>query len=68
MKISWKNISSIAEYTVPPEEYGAFLCAVFDQWKSRDIGKIKIQIFEEALRTAFNQDPTPLLASMYENL
>lgn len=48
----------IAEYTVPPEKYGAFLCTVFDQWKSRDIGKIKIQIFEEALRTAFNQDHT----------
>lgn len=49
---------SIADFTVPPEEYGAFLCTVFDQWKSRDIGRIKIQIFEEALRTAFNQDHT----------
>lgn len=48
----------IAEFTVPPEGYGAFLCTVFDQWKSNDIGKIKIQIFEEALRTAFNQDHT----------
>lgn len=48
----------IAEYTVPPEEYGAFLCTVFDRWKSKDIGRIKIQIFEEALRTAFKQDHT----------
>jgi len=48
----------LADYSVPAEEYGAFLCAVFDQWKARDIGIIKIQIFEEALRTAFRQDHT----------
>lgn len=48
----------IADYTVPPEEYGAFLCTVFDLWKARDIGRIKVQIFEEALRTAFRQDHT----------
>ena len=45
-------------YTVPPEDYGAFLCTVFDLWKAKDIGSIKIQIFEEALRTAFSQDHT----------
>ncbi|MDZ7738781.1 MAG: anaerobic sulfatase maturase [Bacteroidales bacterium] len=44
--------------TVPAEEYGAFLCTVFDLWKSKDVGRIKVQIFEEALRTAFNQDHT----------
>jgi uncharacterized protein len=29
------------------------LCAIFDEWKAADIGTVKIQIFEEALRTAF---------------
>jgi uncharacterized protein len=53
-----KDDGSVAGFSVPPEEYGAFLCTVFDQWKSHDIGMIKIQIFEEALRTAFNQDHT----------
>lgn len=49
---------SLSAYTVPPEDYGAFLCTVFDLWKANDIGRIKIQIFEEALRTAFRQDHT----------
>lgn len=49
---------SIADFSVPPEEYGAFLCTIFDQWKARDIGITKVQIFEEALRSAFKQDHT----------
>jgi uncharacterized protein len=41
---------------VPAEAFGAFLCAVFDEWRAADIGSIKIQIFEEAARTAFGQE------------
>jgi uncharacterized protein len=44
--------------SVPSEEFGHFLSAVFDAWVENDIGEIKIQIFEEAARTAFNQDHT----------
>lgn len=42
--------------SVPPEAWGDFLCAVFDEWVERDIGHIKIQIVEEAARTAFGQE------------
>jgi len=42
--------------TVPAEAWGTFLCAIFDEWMSRDIGRIKVQIFEEAARTAFDQE------------
>jgi uncharacterized protein len=42
--------------TVPAEAWGDFLCAVFDEWVDRDIGRIKIQIVEEAARTAFGQE------------
>jgi uncharacterized protein len=41
--------------SVSPEAWGRFLCAVFDEWKQEDIGRVKVQIFEEALRTAFGQ-------------
>ena len=44
--------------TVQPELFGKFLCAIFDEWKAMDIGRIKVQIFEEAIRTAFNQEHT----------
>jgi uncharacterized protein len=46
----------VSERTVPAMAFGEFLCAIFDEWKSEDIGSIKIQIFEEALRTAFGLD------------
>jgi len=42
--------------SVTAEAWGDFLIAVFDEWLSRDIGRIKVQIFEEALRTAFGQE------------
>ncbi len=42
--------------SVAPDAWGAFLCAVFDEWAERDIGRLKVQIFEEAARTAFGQE------------
>lgn len=48
--------SGVSDLTVPPEEWGNFLCTIFDEWVSSDIGLIKVQIFEEAARTAFGQE------------
>ena len=50
--------TGVTEESVPPHAFGKFLCAIFDEWKENDIGKVKIQIFEEAARTAFGQDHT----------
>jgi uncharacterized protein len=50
--------SGVSSNTVPSVEFGQFLCAVFDEWVENDIGELKIQIFEEAARTAFNQEHT----------
>ena len=44
--------------SVRPADFGKFLSVIFDEWIEKDIGKIKIQIFEEALRTAFGQEHT----------
>jgi uncharacterized protein len=49
---------SASARSVPAEAWGHFLCAIFDEWKRRDIGRIKVQIFEEAARTAFGQEHT----------
>ena len=48
----------VSHRTVPPEAFGFFLCTIFDEWMSQDIGRIKVQIFEEAARTAFGQEHT----------
>jgi uncharacterized protein len=47
---------SVNPITVPTDAWGVFLCTVFDEWKEQDIGRIKVQIFEEAARTAFDQE------------
>jgi uncharacterized protein len=42
----------VSEHTVPAEAFGAFLCAVFDEWVRQDVGRIAIQMFDEAARPA----------------
>jgi uncharacterized protein len=46
----------VSQESVPALEFGLFLSSIFDEWVKNDIGLVKIQIFEEALRTAFNQE------------
>ena len=38
--------SVVTEWSVDPDEYGAFLCAVFDEWRHRDIGGVFVNLFE----------------------
>jgi uncharacterized protein len=48
----------VSDRTVPSDTWGGFLCAVFDEWMAQDIGRVKVQIFEEAARPAFGQEHT----------
>jgi uncharacterized protein len=54
----------LTRISVPSHEYGVFLSTIFDEWVEKDIGKIKIQIIEEAARTAFNQEHTLCIFKM----
>jgi uncharacterized protein len=49
---------AVRSLNVRPFDFGRFLSDVFDEWLEKDIGIVKVQIFEEALRTAFNQEHT----------
>jgi len=42
----------VSRYTVPADAFGAFLCTIFDEWVRQDIGRITVQMFEEAARPA----------------
>lgn len=44
--------------SVRPLDFGKFLSVIFDEWIENDIGSLKVQLFEEAMRTAFSQDHT----------
>ncbi len=50
------TLNGVSSISVPAEAWGRFLCTIFDEWVEEDIGKVKVQIFEEALRTAFKQE------------
>jgi len=50
--------SGVDECSVPSEAFGDFMICIFDEWLKRDIGKVKIQLFEEATRKAFNIEHT----------
>lgn len=38
--------AGVTSRTVRPEQYGDFLCAVFDEWFATDVGRISVQDFE----------------------
>lgn len=44
--------TGVSPYTPAAEEYGAFLCKMFDEWIARDTERIAVQTFEEAARPA----------------
>ena len=38
--------SVVTDWSVDPEEYGAFLCKAFDEWYRKDLGKVLVNHFE----------------------
>lgn len=38
--------SIVTDWSVDPEDWGAFLCTVFDEWRSRDMGRVLVNQFE----------------------
>lgn len=36
-------------FSITGREWGAFLCAIFDQWIGRDVGRVSIRLFESIL-------------------
>lgn len=41
-----KNEIPLSEASVTPERWGYFLCAIFDEWVRKDVGKIFVEIFD----------------------
>jgi uncharacterized protein len=46
----------VSRRSVPADAFGAFLSTIFDEWLREDIGRIKIQIFEEAAAAGLGQE------------
>ncbi len=41
--------AGVTEWSVEPRQYGAFLCAIFDEWVRHDVGRCYVQLFDVAL-------------------
>ena len=39
----------VTDFSVTPEQWGNFLCGLFDEWVKQDIGKVFVQIFDSML-------------------
>jgi uncharacterized protein len=51
-------LSQVTEWSVEPEIFGDFLCAIFDQWVRSDVGKYFIQLFDVTLELWLGMPPS----------
>ena len=49
--------TELAPFTVPPEKWGNFLCAIFDEWIKEDVGKMFVQLFDATLANWVGEQP-----------
>ncbi len=47
----------LAPFSVSPEQWGNFLCGVFDEWIKRDVGDVFVQIFDATLANWAGKEP-----------
>jgi uncharacterized protein len=48
--------NEVGPRTPPAEAYGKFLCTIFDEWIRQDVGRIFIQIVDEAMRPSLGME------------
>lgn len=47
----------LADFTVAPEQYAHFVCAIFDEWVRQDVGEVFVQLFDSTLARWMGQPP-----------
>lgn len=48
--IRWAEDGQLTPDSVPARAYGEFLCRIFDEWASQDLGRLNVQLFAETMR------------------
>jgi uncharacterized protein len=51
-----ETVSGVSPHTPSAEDYGTFLCKIFDEWIGRDVGRMMVQSFDEAARPALGME------------
>ena len=47
----------LTDFSVTPEQWGHFLCIIFDEWVRHDVGEYYIQIFDATLANWYGEAP-----------
>lgn len=47
----------VADFSVSPDQWGNFLCRVFDLWRKEDVGKVFVQLFDATLANWVGEQP-----------
>lgn len=47
----------VLDFSVSPEQWGRFLCAIFDEWVREDVGTYFVQLFDATLANWVGQQP-----------
>ncbi len=47
----------LADWSITPEQWGNFLCTIFDEWVRHDVGEYFIQLFDSTLANWMGQQP-----------
>ena len=53
----------MADYAITGEQWGNFLCAIYDEWVRHDVGRMHIDVFDNALRIFCRQEPLACVCS-----
>lgn len=48
---------SLTPESITPEQWGGFLCAIFDEWIKEDVGRYFVQIFDATLANWVGEEP-----------
>jgi uncharacterized protein len=51
------DAAAVAPWSVEPDQYGRFLCAIFDEWVQHDVARYFVQIFDVALESWLGLTP-----------
>ncbi len=50
--------AELADFSVTPEQWGNFLCALFDEWVRKDVGEYFVQFFDSTLANWMGLSPS----------
>ena len=51
------NGEDLTDFSVTPEQWGRFLCTIFDEWVHHDVGQYFVQLFDATLANWVGQAP-----------